>query len=62
MEKSNNLDTLTIDKLQSSLLVHVQRMKGHIQCSEEQALKVTYEDSVGGRGRGRGMFRGRGRG
>jgi hypothetical protein len=29
VEKSNNLDTLTIDELQSNLLVHVQRMKGH---------------------------------
>lgn len=38
MEESNNLDTLTIDELQSSLLVHEQRMKGHEQSSEEQAL------------------------
>jgi hypothetical protein len=29
VEESNNLHTLTIDELQSNLLVHVQRMKGH---------------------------------
>jgi len=29
VEESNNLDTLTIDELQSSLLVHEQRMNGH---------------------------------
>jgi len=29
VEKSNNLDTLTIDELQSNLLVYVQRMKGY---------------------------------
>ncbi|CAL8156633.1 unnamed protein product [Prunus armeniaca] len=62
VEESNNLDTLTIDELQSSLLVHEQRMKGHGQSNEEQALKVTYEDRAGGRGRGRGTSRGRGRG
>ena len=28
VEESNNLDTLTIDELQSSLLVHEQRMNG----------------------------------
>ncbi|KAL6316867.1 hypothetical protein AAG906_022585 [Vitis piasezkii] len=42
------------------LLVHEQRMNGHLV--EEQALKVTYEDQSRGRGRGRGGFRGRGRG
>jgi len=38
VEESNNLDTLTIDELYSSLLVHEQRMKGHKQNNEEQAL------------------------
>ena len=62
IEESNNLDTLTIDELQSSLLVHEQRMNGHRE--DEQALKVTNDDRVGGRGggRARGAFRGRGRG
>ncbi|RVW66684.1 hypothetical protein CK203_065222 [Vitis vinifera] len=40
VEESNDLDTLTIDELQSSLLVHEQRMNGHGR--DEQALKVTY--------------------
>ena len=61
VEESNDLDNLTIDELQSSLLVHEQRMNGHGR--DEQALKVTYNDQVAGRGgRGRGAFRGRGRG
>ena len=29
IEESNNLDTMTIDELQSSLFVHEQRMKSH---------------------------------
>ncbi|WJZ92508.1 hypothetical protein VitviT2T_011498 [Vitis vinifera] len=61
VEESNDLDTLTIDELQSSLLVHKQRMNRHGR--DEQALKVTYDDKFAGRGgRGRGAFRGRGRG
>ena len=48
IEESNDLDTLSIDVLQSSLLVHEQRMNGHFV--EEQALKVTYEDQSRGRG------------
>ncbi|XP_028075418.1 uncharacterized protein LOC114277685 [Camellia sinensis] len=45
-----------------SLLVHKQRMNGH--GGDEQALKVTYDDRIGGRGgsRAHGAFRGRGRG
>jgi transposase InsO family protein len=72
IEESNNLTTMTIDELQSSLLVHEQRMLGHNSGSgEEQVLKVTLEDRVTGRsndntfvarGRYRGGFRGRGRG
>ncbi|CAJ2672444.1 unnamed protein product [Trifolium pratense] len=68
IEESNDLNTMTIDELQSSLLVHEQRMNSHIR--EEQVLKVTLDDNsernnndrFGGRGRGRGGFRGRGRG
>ena len=52
IEESNNLDTLTIDELQSSLLVHEQRMKRH--GGDEQALKVTFDDRSGGRGRASG--------
>ena len=62
VEESNNLDTLTIDELQSSLLVHEQRLNGRV--SDEQALKVTYDNRFGGRGvdRAREVFRGRDRG
>ena len=61
VEESNNLDTLTIDELQSNLLVHEQRMNGH--GGDEHALKVAYDDRIGGRGgcRARGALRGRGR-
>ena len=51
IEESNDLDTLSIDVLQSSLLVREQRMNGHFV--EEQSR---------GRGRGRGGFKGRERG
>ncbi|RVW63624.1 Retrovirus-related Pol polyprotein from transposon TNT 1-94 [Vitis vinifera] len=44
VEESNDLDTLTIDELQSSLLVHEQRMNGHGR--DEQALKGTFNMSV----------------
>ncbi|XP_024177837.1 uncharacterized protein LOC112183727 [Rosa chinensis] len=49
IEESNNLTTMSIDELQSSLLVHEQRMRIHT--GQEQALKVSYEDEVGGRGK-----------
>ena len=68
IEESNNISTMSIDELQSSLLVHEQRMQG--QREEEQVLKVTNVEKFGvrdeyrseGRGRTRGGFRGRGRG
>jgi len=40
IEKSNDIDILSIDELQSSLLIHKQRMSSH--CEEEQALQVNY--------------------
>ncbi|XP_070668867.1 uncharacterized protein [Malus domestica] len=57
IEESNDLDTLSIYKLQSSLLVHEQRISRHVM--DEQALQVTH--GVQQRGRGRGTSRGRGR-
>lgn len=57
IEESNNVSTLTIDELQSSMMVHEQRMRGHRE--EEQALKVSNTGRTRGIGRGRG---GRGRG
>lgn len=63
IEESKDIDTLSIDALQSSLLVHEQRMNSTLM--EEQALKVsthgensTWRGLCRGRGRGRG---GRGR-
>ncbi|KAB2600417.1 hypothetical protein D8674_010688 [Pyrus ussuriensis x Pyrus communis] len=40
IEESNDLDTLSIDELQSSLLVHKQKISRHV--TDEQALQVTY--------------------
>ena len=60
VEESNDLSQLTIDELQSSLLVHEQRMHRHHQ-HDEQLFNVSYEG--GGRSRGgQGIFRDRGRG
>ncbi|XP_068663053.1 uncharacterized protein [Aristolochia californica] len=42
IEESNNLDTLTIDELQSSLLVHEQRMNEHGR-GDEQTLKRHFQ-------------------
>lgn len=58
IEESKDLNVISIDELQSSLLVHEHRMNAHT--IEEHALKVTFGDSSSGRGRG--SFRGRGRG
>ncbi|KAL6321967.1 hypothetical protein AAG906_035882 [Vitis piasezkii] len=52
---SKDVDLLSIDELQSSLIVHEQKFHRHK--GEEQALKVIHEESVGGRGRGRGSSR-----
>ena len=49
------MDSLSIDELQSSLLVHEQHINDHV-CEEEQALKVTYEGCFGSRGRGQQSF------
>ncbi|XP_008238066.1 PREDICTED: uncharacterized protein LOC103336745 [Prunus mume] len=65
IEESNDINSLSIDVLQSSLLVHEQRMTSYVV--EEQALKVsTHEGTTSsGKGRGRrglrGSRRGRGR-
>ncbi|XP_071699951.1 uncharacterized protein [Rutidosis leptorrhynchoides] len=56
IEESKDLDTLTIDELQSSLLVHEQKLLKRV--SDEQVLKVEHDT---GRGRGRNSY-GRGRG
>ncbi|XP_016704323.1 uncharacterized protein [Gossypium hirsutum] len=58
IKKAQDTSNLSIDELQSSLLVHEQRM---ISLEKEQVLKVTYEESST-QGQGRGGYRGRGRG
>ncbi|CAL8103860.1 unnamed protein product [Prunus armeniaca] len=68
IEESNDVKKLSIDELQSSLLVHEQKINR--STSKEHALKVsTNNDSPAvrgrgghGRGRGRGGSHGRGRG
>jgi len=60
IEESNNLDTMTIDELQSSLLVHEQRMTHSVEV--EQVMQTVFDGRGRGRGRARGAFRGRGRG
>ncbi|XP_057511705.1 uncharacterized protein LOC130793845 [Actinidia eriantha] len=47
IEESNDLSTMTIDELQSSMLVHEQRMQG--QKEEEHALHITNSEKSGGR-------------
>jgi hypothetical protein len=60
IKESKDLDTMSIDKLQSSLLVHEQRM--HSYALEEQALKITHKNNGSKFGRNSNTFRGRGRG
>ena len=61
IEESKDIDELSIDELQSSLLVHEKKIIQ--QDKEEHALKATTDNPFktnGGRGRGRGRSRGRG--
>jgi transposase InsO family protein len=64
IEESNDVTSLSIDELQSSLMIHEQRMKSYQHHSDEQALKVTNSGRGGNssRGRGRSNPKGRGRG
>ncbi|KAM0960124.1 hypothetical protein ACFX2C_025200 [Malus domestica] len=57
IEESNDIGSLSINELQSSLLVHEQRMCRHTV--DEQALQATND---GGRKGGRSSYRRRGRG
>jgi hypothetical protein len=60
IKESKDLDTMSIDELQSSLLVHEQRMHSH--ALEEQALEITHKNNGSKFGRSSNTFRGRGRG
>ena len=60
IEESKDINCLSVDELQSSLIVHEQKFRRRIN-EEEQVLRVTLEER---RGRGRntfGGYRGRGR-
>jgi len=46
--------------LQSSLLVHEQRISRHVV--DEQALQISHGPQQGGKSEGRNVYRGRGRG
>jgi len=59
IEESHDIDLLLIDELQSSLLIHEQKIA---QDKEEVALNASTNFHGSGRGRGRGNGRGRGRG
>ncbi|XP_058765020.1 uncharacterized protein LOC131638480 [Vicia villosa] len=56
IEEAKDIDQLSVDALQSSLLVHEQKFK--VSGEKEHDLKVTYEESYGGRGQGSATFRG----
>lgn len=60
IEESKNVEDMSIDELQSSLVLHEQRMRSHVV--EEQALAIAHDTNTGERGRGhRGRGRGRGK-
>ncbi|XP_019430017.1 PREDICTED: uncharacterized protein LOC109337494, partial [Lupinus angustifolius] len=59
IEESKDIDQLSIDELQSSLIVHEQKFQHQVE--EEQVLKINHENKFGSRGCGQGSYRGRGR-
>ncbi|KAL4563107.1 hypothetical protein LXL04_027140 [Taraxacum kok-saghyz] len=60
IEESRNVEEMTIEELQSTLVVHEQKFK-KVETEDDQAFKIE-ASSPTGRGRGRGRFNGRGRG
>lgn len=60
IEEFKNIDEIFIDELQISLIVHEQKF--HKKIVEEQVLRVSYEETGGGRVCDRNSFRGRDRG
>jgi hypothetical protein len=59
IEESKDINHLSVDELQSSLLVHEQKFKRHD--TDDHALRI-YDDRFCGRGRGRNNYRSQGRG
>ncbi|KAA3456746.1 Retrovirus-related Pol polyprotein from transposon TNT 1-94 [Gossypium australe] len=55
IEESKDTSTLTIDDLQSNLLVHEQLISSHIE--KEHALKVSHRNQFRERGQGNGRGR-----
>ncbi|CAL1371533.1 unnamed protein product [Linum trigynum] len=63
IEESKDIETLSVDALYSSLLVHEQKFHTKPLMEEDRALKTFHEyGGRGGRGAGRGSYPGRGRG
>lgn len=60
IEESKDTNALTIDELQSNLLVHKQCMISHVK--EEQILNITHRDYSKGKSRDCGNYKGRGMG
>ena len=60
IEESKDTTKMSVDELQSTLVVHEQKFRRGYEENEDHALKV--EDKFGTRGRGRFSPRGRGRG
>ncbi|KAF2320024.1 hypothetical protein GH714_022159 [Hevea brasiliensis] len=62
IEESKDTETMTVDELQSTLVVHEQKFKRVRKDDEDQVLKIEGRSSASrGRGSGRGRGRGRGR-
>nr|GEV73397.1 putative RNA-directed DNA polymerase [Tanacetum cinerariifolium] len=64
IEESKDIEQMSIEELQSTLLVHEQKFKKN-EKEEEHALRIDTGDSSSvarGRGKGRSSYRGRGRG
>lgn len=63
IEESKEIDKMSIEELQSTLIVHEHKFKNN-EKEEEQALKMDVGEGSNskGRGRGRSNYRGRGRG
>lgn len=64
IEESNDVIALSIDELQSSLLVHEQKVKITQEKEDEHVLKIASygHNGINNRGRGSGGFLGRDRG
>ncbi|GJW21496.1 putative RNA-directed DNA polymerase [Tanacetum coccineum] len=63
IEESRDIEKMSIEELQSTLVVHEQKFK-RVEKDDDQSLKAEASFSPTGRGRGRGRssYRGRGRG